>query len=524
VANLFLSRAMSREGEFAVKTAMGASRGRLIRQLLTESLVLAMAGGVAGLMATYWMLEGIRAFGSRSVPRLAEIAIDLPVLAFTMGISIASGVLFGLAPALRFSGLAFRGQLTGASRRISGTGVLWSRRSSLRRTLVVCELALSVMLLIAAGLLIRSFVRLQQVDPGFNASNVLTFELTMTGRKYAQPDRVLETYRDLWARLAALPGVTRTGGVSMLPLSDMFAWGPIVLEDRPLPGGASFINVDQRTVGGGYFGVMQIPLVNGRLFTEHDTRDTPRVVVIDDHMARALWPSEDPLGKRLRRGGMDADANAPWLTVVGVVSRIKQYTLDETDSRMAMYHPHSQTPSRAMNVVLRTSTDPSATTAAAVRTVRAIDPDLPLYNVKAMQHRLDDSLASRRFVTLLLAMFAALALVLTSVGTYGVISYLVSHGTRDIGVRVALGATSRGVVAMVMRQGVVMAATGLAIGVAGALAITGALRALLFGVVATDVATYAVVATVLVATELIAIYIPARRAARIDPVSALRAE
>jgi putative ABC transport system permease protein len=524
VANLMLSRAFSRESEFAIKAAMGAERRRIIRQLLTESILLSTIGGAAGLMLTYWLLEGIPGLGARSVPRLPEIAIDVPVLLFTLAISIASGVVFGLVPALRVSDLALQTRLTDSSRRSSGAGFLWGRRSSLRRTLVIAELALSVMLLIGAGLLIRSFSRLQHVNPGFNPSNILTLELTMTGRQYAQGERVLETYRELWTKLGTLPGVTAAGGVSMLPLSQMFAWGPIVLEGRQLPGGVSFVNVDQRTVGGKYFEVMQIPLLKGRLFSEHDTRDTPRVVVIDDRMARVLWPNEDPIGKRLRRGGMDADASAPWLNVVGVVGRIKQYTLDETDSRIAMYHPHTQAPSRAMNLVVRTSSDAAAVSAAAVSAVRGLDADLPVYNVKTMEQRVDESLASRRFVTWLLALFAGVALTLASIGIYGVMSYLVSQGTRDIGVRVALGATTLRIVNMVMAQGLIIIGWGLAIGIGGALLLGGLLRTLLFGVVPTDLPTYAAVSTVLVVTALLGTYIPARRAAGLDPVTALRSE
>jgi predicted permease len=524
VANLFLSRALGREGELATKVALGAGRARLIRQMLTESVLISSIGGGLGLLATGWMLSGIRLLGAGSVPRLPEITIDLQVLAFTAAISVLSGVVFGMVPALRLSRMAVQNQLATSSRRSSGAGMMWRRRSGTRRLLVVGELAMSVMLLIAAGLLIRSFAGLQRVDPGFSASNVLTMELTMTGRQYAQPERVLETYRDLWSRLTSLPGVSAAGGVSMLPLSQMFAWGPIVLEGRQLPGGVSFVNVDQRTVGGSYFDVMQIPLLRGRLFTEHDTRETPRVVVIDDRMADALWPNEDPIGKRLRRGGMGADANAPWLTVIGVVGRVKQYTLDETDSRIAMYHPHTQTASRAMNVVMRTAADPASTSAAAVGVVRAVDPDLPVYNVKTMASRVDESLAQRRFVTWLLAMFAAAAMILASIGIYGVMSYLINQGRRDIGVRVALGATTRSVVAMVMTHGLVIVAWGLALGVAGAAALTGLLQSQLFGVEAMDPLTYFVVSITLGATSLAGTYLPARRAARVDPVTALRSE
>jgi predicted permease len=470
------------------------------------------------------MLAGIRAIGERSVPRLPEIAVDVPVLLFTLVISVVAGVLFGFAPAWRVSRAALQTQLAESGRRSTGAGALWGSRLSLRHVLVVGELALSAMLLIGAGLLIRSFNALQDVHPGFNPSNVLTLELTLTGRKYAQPETVLETYRDLWGRLTAVPGVTAAGGVSMLPLSQMFAWGPIVLEDRQLPGGVSFINVDQRTVAGDYFEAMQIRLLRGRLFNEHDTRETPRVVVIDDAMAQTLWPNEDPLNKRIRRGGMDADANAPWLTVVGVVDRIKQYTLDETDSRIAMYHPHTQTAGRALNVVLRTGADPAAASTAAVAAVRAIDPDLPVYNVRTMQSRVDESFARRRFLTWLLTMFAGLAVTLAGIGVYGVMSYLISQGTRDIGVRVALGATGTQITGMVMRQGLTIVALGLAIGVGGALLLSGVLRSLLFGVVATDAITYVAVSVVLMAMALLGVYIPARRAAAVDPVTALRSE
>jgi predicted permease len=422
VANLLLSRALARHREIAVRSALGATKGRLTRQLLTESVLLAVCGGAVGVLLAFWALDGIRALGSKSVPRLHEISIDVSVLLFTFGLSVVSGIAFGLVPALRISRRDLRGDLGEAARGASATSAVWGRGQNVRRILVGAQLALSVMLLIGAGLLVRSFMRLQQVPPGFNASNVLTLEVTMTGRRYAEADRVLETYRELWGRLAALPGVTAAGGVSMLPLSQMFAWGPIVLEGRPLPSGESFMNVDQRTVGGDYFGVMQIPLLTGRLFTEQDTRATPRVVVVDERMAGLLWPNEDPLGKRLRRGGMDTDANAPWLTVVGVVGAVKQYTLDERDSRIAMYHPHTQNPSRAMNVVVRAETEPAPLTSAASSVIRDIDPDLPIYNVKTMEARIDESLARRRFAMLLLALFAVVALGLASVGIYGVLA------------------------------------------------------------------------------------------------------
>ena len=296
------------------------------------------------------------------------------------------------------------------------------------------------------------------------------------------------------------------------------------LEGRALPSGESFVNVDQRVVGGHYFEAMQIPVLKGRVFTDGDTRDTPRVVVVDDHMAKVLWPNEDPIGKRMRRGGMDAAADAPWLTVVGVVGRIKQYTLDERDSRIAMYHPHTQVPSRAMNVVIRSHSDPAGLTGAATSRIRAAAPDLPIYNVQTMEQRVDESLARRRFAMLLLTVFAALALGLASVGIYGVMACLVSQGSRDIGIRLALGATPRGILLMVVRHGMTVAIIGTSLGVLGAFAATRVMENLLFDVAPTDAPTFVLVSVLLLSVAVIGSYVPARRAARTDPAVSLRSE
>jgi predicted permease len=523
VANLLLSRALARQQETAVRAALGAGRARLVRQFLTESLALAVLGGLAGLVLSAALLQMIRTFGAKSVPRLAEIGIDTPMLIFTLLLSLLAGLLFGAVPALRASGRGLGRDLGRSGYRGSGDGALWGRGTNVRRMLVAAELALSVILLIGAGLLLRSFVALQRVSPGFTAGNVLTMEVALTGRRYPDAERVIDTYRDAWRRLSSLPGVTAAGGVSMLPLSQMFAWGPIVLEGRALPSGESFVNVDQRTVGGDYFAAMQIPLLNGRLFSDQDTRDVPRVVVIDDHMASVLWPSEDPIGKRLRRGGMDTDASAPWLTVIGVVGRIKQYTLDERDSRIAMYHPHTQAGSRAMNIVVRAAA-PETLAAAAAGAIRAIDPDLPIYNVKTMDRRVDESLAQRRFAMLLLTLFAGVALVLASVGIYGVMAYLVSQGQRDLGIRMALGASPRQILAMVVRHGAMVAGAGITAGVVGALLVADVMRNLLFGIDPIDVPTFAAGAALLLAVALAGSFVPARRAAAIDPAVAFRAE
>jgi len=526
VANLQLSRALARHKEIAVRAALGASRGRIVRQLLTESVLLAVVGGALGLVLAGWSLEGIRALGARSVPRLAEITIRGEVLLFTLAISAVSGVLFGLAPALRVCRQDLHDHLKDGSRGSSGGRALWSasgRGQNMRQLLVIAELALSVMLLVGAGLLIRSFVSLQRVPAGFNAANLLTLELTMTGQKYNEPQAVLETYRQIWERLERLPGATAAGGVSALPLSQMFAWGPITLEGRPLQPGEAFINVDLRIVAGHYFRAMEIPLLKGRLFTDQDTRSQPRVVVIDDFMAQQLWPNEEPLGKRIRSGGIDAAADSPWLTVVGVVGRVKQYTLDG-DSRIAMYLPHTQSIGRGINVVLRSRGDPAALAATVRREIRALDPDLPIYNVRTMTERVGESLARRRFSMLLLTLFAALALGLATIGIYGVIAYLVTQGTRELGIRMALGATPRGILLLILRHGVSVALIGVGAGLAGAFVLTRFMRNLLFGVDAADPATFSTVALLLTAIALAASYLPARRAARIDPMVSLRSE
>jgi predicted permease len=334
---------------------------------------------------------------------------------------------------------------------------------------------------------------------------------------------VLQTYRQLWDRLSALPGVSAVGGVTALPLSQMMAWGPITIEGRTAPEGEKFINADIRVVGGDYFRAMDIPLVKGRLFGDEDTPATTRVVVIDEHMANQFWPGEDPVGKRIRTGGFDVTPDTPWMTIVGVVGRVKQDALD-ADSRIAYYRFHNQTPSRAMNVVLRSTTSPSELARAVTGQIRALDPDLPIYKMRTMGQRVDESLAERRFSMLLLTLFAVLALGLAAIGIYGVMAYLVSQGVRELGIRLALGAAPRDLLNLVVRQGMAIAVVGIAVGLAGAVLLTRFMRALLFDVHATDPLTFAGIGLLLTLIALVASYVPARRAARIDPIVSLRTE
>ena len=521
VASLLVARAVARQQEIAVRASLGASRRRLAVQLLTESLLLAFAGGAVGLLLAAVGLDGIRLLGAASVPRIGEIELNSAVLLFTLVCSIASGVFFGIVPALRLGQTDLHAPLKDAGRRSSAGGALWGRGHNLRRLLVTSELALSIVLLIAAGLLIRSFAQLQTVAPGFNAENTLTLELTMSGRKYTDVQVVFETYRQLWERVARLPGVVAAGGVSVLPLSQMMAWGPITVEGRPPVPGEAFINADQRMVGGDYFSAMRIPLVRGRLFDARDTRTSTRVVLVDEHMAHQLWPNDDAVGQRVRIGG--SDSASPWLMVIGVVGRVKQDALD-SEPRIAMYFPHAQFTARAMNLVVRSDGDPAALTSVIRAELQRLDPDLPMYGVRTMQERVASSLASRRFAMLLLALFAAVAMGLASVGIYSVLTYLVNQGTRELGIRMALGATPRDVLLLIITQGMGVTGVGVALGLAGAFITTRFMASLLFGVSAVDPVTFVTVPAILAAAALLASYAPARRAARVDPMVSLRSE
>ncbi|MEX2284552.1 MAG: ABC transporter permease [Gemmatimonadota bacterium] len=522
VANLLLSRALGRQREITVRSALGATRARITRQLLTESLVLAVAGGTLGLLLAWFGVAWIQAFQPPNVPRLRDIGVTGEVMLFTTLLCLGSAMLFGLAPAIGMGKLDLQTALRDAGRGSIGSQALWGRGGRLRRTLVMAELALSVVLLIGAGLLIRSFSQLRDVPPGFNPSGVLTFELALTGPKYPSGPAVLNTYQQLWQRLDAIPGVQQSGGITSLPLSGYMAWGPITIEGYTPPGGEDFINADMRIVGGRYFEAMQVPLESGRLFTDADRGDGARVVIIDEFLAEQYWPGQDAVGKRLRTGPISANSDN-WMTVVGVVGRVKQYGLD-TDGRIVIYLPHTQFNSRSMYVTIRTQGQPAAIASAVRRELQAIDPDLPMYRTRTMDERMDAALARPRFAMTLLTIFAGFALALAAIGIYGVMAYLVSQGARDIGIRIALGATQRNVLGLVLRQGTLLAAIGLTAGLAGAWVLTRFMRSLLFGVSGTDRITFAAVAAVLAIVAILATFIPARRAARIDPMVALRSD
>jgi predicted permease len=514
VANLLLARAATREREMAIRTALGAGRWRMVRQLLTESVLLSVVGGALGLLLAIWGLALLRWLDPGNIPRLTSIGIDNRVLAFTTAVAVLTGILFGLAPALRSSRVNLSETLKEGGRSLMGG------HHRLRNLLVVTEIALSLVLLIGAGLLIRSFIRVQQVDPGFAPRNLLTMRLALVGPAYSEEPRRMNFYQQLWERVRRLPGVEEAGGVTVLPLGGV-GWGSITIEGYDASSGQGMIQSDLRTASTGYFETMKIPLIRGRFFTGQDTKESARVVIVDENMARTYWPNIDPIGKRLKYGG--ADSTAPWMSVVGVVGNVKQYAL-ETDSRVALYTPHLQSGAGSLSIAVRTTADPLNLAAAVTREARALDPNLPLYDVKTMEQRLSESLARRRFAMLMLGLFAVVALLLASVGIYGVMSYTVAQRTSEIGIRVALGAQKRDVLRMIVRQGVSLAGIGIGLGLVAAIAATRLMVSLLFGVGATDPLTFVVIALLLALVALAACWIPARRATKVDPMIALRCD
>lgn len=516
VANLLLARAAVREKEMAIRHAIGAARWRIVRLLLIESVLLAIVGGALGLLFSVWALALIRWLNPGNIPRLASIGIDGRVLAFTSIVVVVTGILFGLAPALRNSRVGLSETLKEGGRNLAG-----GNQHRLRNLLVISEIALSLVLAVGAGLLIRSFNRVQKVEPGFVPSNVLSLRLAVIGPAYQEETARINFYQQFWERVRRLPGVESAGGVSVLPLSGGIGWGSITIEGYDPVGGQSSIQADQRIAGTGYFETMKVPLLQGRFFTEQDTKDSMPVVIVDENLARTYWPQGDLVGKRLKRGGKDS--KAPWMTVIGVVGNIKQYALD-SDSRVALYTPFLQSPINTMFLAARTVVDPASLAAAITREARAMDPNVPIFDVKAMDQRLSDSLARRRFAMLALGLFAGMAMLLAGVGIYGVMSYTVAQRTREIGIRVALGAQTRDVLRLVVRQGMSLAGIGVGIGFVVAIATTRLMAGLLFGITATDPVTFAAIAVLLAIVALLACFLPARRAAKVDPMIALRYE
>jgi putative ABC transport system permease protein len=515
VANLQLARVSARRKEIVVRIALGASRWRLVRQLLTESLMLSVLGGLSGLLLAYWGVDLLVALTPPDVPRLGEIGLDAQVFAWTLGVSVTTGVLFGLVPALAASKPDLAESLKESGRSTSGPG-----RSRARSLLVVSEVALALVLLIGAGLMIRSLARLQQVSPGFEPKNLLTMNISLPSRKYREKQQINTFFDQLFERVRAVPGVEAVCGIDPLPLSGSNGTTGFEVEGGPALAFADRPEVGQRTITPGYFQTMQIPLLRGRAFGDRDREDTPRVVVISDGLARRFWPGEEAIGKRL---GFAASDPQVWHEIVGIVGDVKHERLD-ADPKPELYFPYRQYPNTFMSLVVRTSSDSPGMIAAIRNQVLAVDSDQPVFDIKTMEQRMSKTMASSLFVTLLLGLFAALATLLSAVGIYGTMAYTVSQRTHEIGIRMALGAKPLDVLRLVVGQGMTLTLIGVVIGLGAAFGLTRLMATLLFGVTATDPLTFISVALALGAVALVASFIPARRATRVDPMEALRYE
>ncbi len=514
VANLLLVRAASRRQEIAVRTALGAGRLRLVRQFLSESVLLALAGGALGLLFAMWGIDVLLALGPGNLPRLDEVGLDWKVLGFTLLVSLATGVVFGLLPALYATGSDLTEALKEGSR--SSTTGVGGRR--LRNALVIAEMAIAVVMLTGAGLMIRSFMRLQEVDPGFKPERIMAVSLALPASKYKEPPQLSGFFEQLLGRVSALPGVESAAAVSALPLGgggDVIAFE---IEGRPAPPPEQVMDAEYRVVSSDYFATMGIALVRGEGITARHVAGSPEVTVINETMARLHWPGEDPVGKRINLGD---PSRSPWRTVIGVVRDIRHEGLDKVPYPQ-MYAPYAQFPRRSMTLVARAAADPLALAPGVRREVAALDKDLPLYNVRTMEQVMAESVARQRFTMLLIAIFAGVGLLLASVGIYGVISYTVSQRSHELSVRLALGAQGRDILRMVVGQGMLLALGGIGAGLAAAFLLTRMMASLLYGVSTTDPLTFALVPVSLAGVALLASLIPARRATRVDPAGALR--
>jgi len=517
IANLLLARATAREKEIAVRVALGASRARLLRQLLTESLLLAAVGAAAGLPLAIWGVRVLVALSPADFPRLQEISIDGRVLGFTLLAATVCGLIFGLAPALQSSRINLNESLKEGGRGSDGSG-----RRRMRRALVVTEIAFSLMLLVGAGLMVKSFMKLQSVSPGFKPDHILTMHLTLPRVRYDSDEKIINYYRQLIERVTAVRGVEAAGLSISLPPDHLEVSDSFSIEGKPLPSGSSQLSVPIVMTSPEYFTALGVPLLQGRGFNATDKKGSPLVVIINQTLAERYFPGESPIGKRFKIGGAERPRN-PWMEIVGVAGDVKYSGLDARPEP-AYYTPLAQSAWTAAYLVVRAQLNPTSLAPAIREQIWELDKDIPIANLATMDQLLEESVAQPRFRTLLLGIFAALALVLASVGIYGVISYSVTQRRHEIGIRMALGAQSRDVITLVVRQGMAMALIGVAIGLAASLALTRLMESLLFEVSTTDQATFVSVATLLLAVAALACWIPARRASRVDPMSALRCE
>jgi putative ABC transport system permease protein len=523
LATMLLARASAGERELAIRVALGAGRWRLLRQILTESVLLALAGAAIGIFLSVWGLELLKQIGARTIPRLTEVNVDLAVLIVTTVVTIGTGILFGLIPAFASA----KPELTEALKEGGRSSTTGARRNQVRNSLVIAEVALALVLLVGAGLLLKSYARVQNIDPGFDRRNVLTAEIDLPAPKYPPPgspdynhgEAVINFWDEALRRVRQLPGVEAAGGTIVLPLSGSNTDSSFAIESRSVGGKEPTPDEELRVITPDYFRVLKTPLLRGRFFAESDNLDAPGVVMINDALAKKYWPKEDALGKRITF----SDPRKPdpkWLTIVGIVRSIRHRGLD-VDPAPEYYVPLAQGPWHTMVLAVRSAQDPRGLASAVRREIQSIDPDQPIANVRTLENVTADSVAPRRMSMVLLGAFAGIALLLAGVGIYGVISYLVVQRTHEIGVRMALGAQRRDVVCLVVGHAAKLVAIGTAIGLVVALFSTRTLSTLLYNVGAFDVTTFAFVTVALASVALLASYIPALRATRADPMIAL---
>jgi putative ABC transport system permease protein len=514
VANMMLARSVARRHELSIRTALGATRWRLVRQLLTESVLLALAGAVVGLALAAWGVDALLTLAPESLPAGADVVLDRSVLGFTLGVSVVTSLIFGLVPAVHAAGRDIE-----ASLRESGRGSGGADRQRTRRLLVVAEIALALLLLVGTGLMVQSFQRLQAVDPGFNPEGVVTATLSLP-RADGDTARVIGFYQELVSRAGTLPGVTAAGAVSYLPLGRDGANYRFLVESQPVVEPQLRPRSEFNIVTPGYFATLQIPVLQGRDFDRRDRWDAAPVVVVSRTLARRFWPTESAVGKRLTLGEPSEDA---WMTVIGVVGDAKQQSLD-AEPRPQIYAPHAQVGVEEMALLVRTGTDPASIVPAVRDAVSAVDPAVPVSEVRQMTQVRSASISTERFRTLLLAAFGVLALALAAIGIYGVISYGVVQRSREIGIRMALGARRPEILRLVVGDGMLMVGIGIGLGLLAAAGLARFLESLLYAVRPGDPATFVAIAVLIAAVALAACILPARRAMRVDPAGTLRTE
>ena len=518
VANLLLASGAARQKEMAIRTALGASRWRVMRQLFTESTILALTGGAVGLLIAYWGLAAITKLLPADFPRLNEIHMDLRVLAFTFAASVLTGILFGLAPVLQVSRSDVQDSIRETGRGASGS----LRQARFRQALIMVEVALSVVLLAGAGLLFRSFMRLQSVETGFMSEQVLTARLNPSGSNFTQPADYVNFYSKVLEKLSTVPGVQDAAFINTLPL-DKGPTSGFRVEGRPITTPDKWPSVNYRAVSPNYFKAMGIPVVQGRAYTERDTGNAPPVMIVNQQLVHEVFPDENPVGKRITFGSTDSNRQPIWFEIVGVVANVRSLELRE-EPMAELYFSALQDSWPAMSLVVRSGVEPSSLSASVRQVVNEVDKSVPVSSVQTMDHVVSESITQPRFNLFLLALFGSVAMLLSAAGIYGVTAYTVTQRTHELGIRIALGAQVSDVLKIILGKGMAVIGVGLVIGLASAFALMRLLRSLLFGVGENDPLTFAVITGVLFLVALLACYIPARRATKVDPLVALRYE